>query len=154
MISISTVEFRCYVVIIILVNLGKPLAIRDSDSWDWSALNEPLSLMQGCGFQTRIFIARFLGFVYYIVRISDEQSLGVYNQSNLLDRMFWLYFFQPCPQDLFTFVLIFNATYKIRCCEYWYCLGWYRFMMREIEIYLLFISRTVVHGKYYITRHF
>ena len=29
MISISTVEFRHYVVLIILVNLGKPQAIRD-----------------------------------------------------------------------------------------------------------------------------
>ena len=28
-ISIGTVEFRCYVVIIIPVNLGKPEAIRD-----------------------------------------------------------------------------------------------------------------------------
>ena len=32
MISIGTVEFRYYVVIIILVNLGKPSAIRDLSS--------------------------------------------------------------------------------------------------------------------------
>ena len=32
MISIGTVQFRYYVVIIILVNLGKPLSIRDLGS--------------------------------------------------------------------------------------------------------------------------
>ena len=79
MISIGTVEFRYYVVIIILVNLGKPEAIRDLRSLDWSAFSEFLSLKQVCGFQTWIFIARFLCFVFYIVRISDQGCFAVYS---------------------------------------------------------------------------
>ena len=84
--------------------------------------NVPLSLKQVCGFQNRILIARFLRFVYYIVRICDQESLGVYSQSNLLDRMLRLHTFQPCSQDYLTIVLIFNTTQKMVCYEYCYCL--------------------------------
>ena len=107
MIFIGIVEFRYYVVIIILVNLGKPEAIRDLRSLDWSAFSEFLSLKQVCGFQTWIFIARFLRFAICIVRISGQGCLGVYSQSDLLDRMLRLYSYQPCPQDYCT-----NIQYK------------------------------------------
>ena len=46
------------------------------------------SLKRVCGFQARIFITSFYCLVYYIVRISDQVCLGVYSQSNLLDRVF------------------------------------------------------------------
>ena len=72
MISIGTVEFRYYVVIIIPVDLGKPSEIRDWGSLDWSAFDEPLSLKKVCGFQTWTSFARFLRFVFYFVRISDQ----------------------------------------------------------------------------------
>ena len=68
----------------------------------WSAFNDPLSLTQVCVFQTLIFIARFLRFVFYIVRISDQGCFEVYNQCNLLDRMLEQHSYQPCPQDVFT----------------------------------------------------
>ena len=53
--------------------------------------------MQVCGFQT--LIARFLRFVFYVVRISDQGCFEVYIQSNLLDRMLQRHSYQPCPQD-------------------------------------------------------
>ena len=53
-----------------------------------------------CGFQTWTFIGKFLRFVFYIVRISDQGCLGVYRQSNLLDRMLRLHSYQPCRQDV------------------------------------------------------
>ena len=98
-ISISTVEFRYYI-IIILVNLGKPLTIRELGSWDF---NEPLSLKQVCGFQTWILIARFLPFVFYVT-ISEEciDCLGVYSQPSLLYRLLQLHSYQTCPQEYFT----------------------------------------------------
>ena len=43
-------------------------------------------------------IAKFLRFVFCIVRIFDQGCLGVYSQSNLLDRMLRLHSYQPCPQ--------------------------------------------------------
>ena len=58
--------------------------------------------MQVCGFQTLIFIARLLRFVFDIVRISDQGCFEVYSQSNLLDRMLRQNSYQPCPQDFFT----------------------------------------------------
>ena len=58
--------------------------------------------MQVCGFQTWIFIARFLRFTFYIVRISDQGCFGVYSQSNLLDRMLRQHSDQSCPQDYCT----------------------------------------------------
>ena len=59
-------------------------------------------MKQVCGFQTCIFIARFLRFVFFIVRNSDQVCLGVYSQSNLLDRMLLLHSYQSCPQDYCT----------------------------------------------------
>ena len=50
--------------------------------------------MQVCEFQTWIFIAGFLHFVFYLVRISDQECLGVYSQSNLLDGMLGLHSYQ------------------------------------------------------------
>ena len=61
-----------------------------------------MSLSQVCGFQTLIFIARFLRFVFYIVRISDQGCFEVYSQSNLLDRMLRQHSYQPCPQHFLT----------------------------------------------------
>ena len=66
------------------------------------AFNERRSLTQVCGFQTLIFIARVLRFVFYIVRISDQGCFEMYSQSNLLDRMLRQHPYQPCPQDFFT----------------------------------------------------
>ena len=59
------------------------------------AFNKPLSLKQVCEFQTWIFIASFLCFVFYIVRISDQGSLGLYSHSKLRDRMLRLHSYQP-----------------------------------------------------------
>ena len=58
--------------------------------------------MQIREFQTLMFIARFLRFVFYIVRISNQGCFEVYSQSNLLDRMLRQHSYQPCPQDFFT----------------------------------------------------
>ena len=96
MTSIGIIEFRYYVVIIIVVNSGKPQAIRDLGNLDWSAFSEPLSLKQVCGFQTWIFIVRLLHFVFCIVRISDQRCLGVHSQSKLLDRILRLHSYQSC----------------------------------------------------------
>ena len=57
--------------------------------------------MEVCGFQTWIFIARFLRFVFYIAGISDKGCFGVYSQSKVLHRMLRLHSYQPCPQDYF-----------------------------------------------------
>ena len=46
----------------------------------------------------RNFIAKFLHFVFYIAKISDQGCFGVYSQSNLLDRMLQLQSYQ----DYFT----------------------------------------------------
>ena len=51
---------------------------------------------------TWISIARFSRFVFYIARISEQGCLGVYSQSNLLDRMLRLHSYQPCPHDNLT----------------------------------------------------
>ena len=32
----------------------------------------------------------------------DQRCLGVYIQSNLLDRILWLHSYEPCPQDYCT----------------------------------------------------
>ena len=61
-----------------------------------------LNLTQVCGFQTLIFIARFLRFVFSIVRIFDQGCFEVYSKSNLLDRMLLHHSYQPCPRDFFT----------------------------------------------------
>ena len=57
--------------------------------------------MQVCGFQTWMFMARFLHFIFYIIRTSDQRCFGVYSQSNLLDRMLQLHSYQAYPQDYF-----------------------------------------------------
>ena len=67
-------------------------------------------------------MSRFLRFVLYILRISDKGCLGVYCQSNLLDRMLRLHSYQLV---LKTIVLIFNTAHKMGCCEYCYWLGRY-----------------------------
>ena len=48
------------------------------------------------------FYCKLLRFAFHIVRISDQGCLGVYSQSNLLDRMLRLHSYQPCPQDYCT----------------------------------------------------
>ena len=99
MISISTLEFRYYVVIIITREFGKTLNYKGLRQFRKSAFNKLLRLKQVCGFQTSISIARFLRFVFYVVNISDQGCLGMYSQSNLLDRMLGLDSYEPCPQD-------------------------------------------------------
>ena len=66
-----------------------------------------------------------LGFcVLHFNRISEQGYLGVYSQSNLLDRMLRLHCYQSCSQENLT-----NIQYNPQdeYWEYWYWLGWYDF---------------------------
>ena len=101
MISISTAEFRYYVCYYNTSELWKTLSLsyKGLRQLRLSAFNELLSMKQVYGFHTWIFIARFLDFVFYIARSSEQQCHGVYDQSNLFDRMLQLHSYQPCPQD-------------------------------------------------------
>ena len=58
--------------------------------------------MQIREFQTLMFIARFLRFAFYIVRISNQGCFDVYSQSNLLERILRQHSYQPFPQDFRT----------------------------------------------------
>ena len=86
-------------------------------SFQWTSDSE-----QVCGFQSWIFIAKFLRFVFCIVRISDQGRFGVYSQSSLLDRMLLLHSYQRCPQDYCTYIQ-YNS--QMGCCKYCYCFWWY-----------------------------
>ena len=86
------------IVIATAVNLVKPEVIRQLRLI--SVFSEPMNVKQVSEFQTRIFIARFLCFAFYIVRISDQGCLGMYTQSNLLDKILQVQSFQRCPEDL------------------------------------------------------
>ena len=48
------------------------------------------------------FNCKVLRFAFYVSRISDKGCLGVYSQSNQLDRMLRQHSYQPCPQDYCT----------------------------------------------------
>ena len=48
------------------------------------------------------FHCKVLRFAFYVARISDKGCLGVYSQSNQLDRMLRQHSYQPCPQDYCT----------------------------------------------------
>ena len=54
-----------------------------------------------------------------------------------------------------TFLLMFNTTHKMGCCEYCYWLGWYNIQrVKSGSLSYPFLSRIAVHGRYYIISHF
>ena len=98
MISISTVEFRYYVVLITLVNLGKPLTIGiktvDKISFQWTSESEAGLWISELDFHCQVF--PFCTYNYTLLNLA-----------------------------LKTILLIFITTQKMWCCEYWYWFGWY-----------------------------
>lgn len=54
-----------------------------------------------------------------------SRIIVVSGQSNVFDRISWLYSFQPCHQDYFAIVIMSITTHKMWCGKY--CWEWYNF---------------------------
>ena len=48
--------------------------------------------------------------------------------------------FSTLPSRLLTIILIFNTTYRIECCKYRYCLGWFNLCVILISFSDLFLG--------------
>ena len=88
MISIGIVKFRCYVVIIILVNLGKTLSCKGL---------RQLRLISIQWTYESDFHLDFCVLYFMLSEFLTNWCFGVYSQSNLLDRTVWLHCYQACP---------------------------------------------------------
>ena len=99
-------------------------------------------------------IARFLSFVYYIMRICNKGCFREYSRFNLLGELSQLLSFQSCPQEYFMIALIFNSTSKIGFCRYWHCHWYCCDLMNELSNHVCLTIYFSDRSEYYKTCFF
>ena len=149
MISIGTVEFRYYVVIIILVSLGKPEGTKvveidqlSMNLWFWSRSVDFIFGFSSQGFFVLYFIlSEFLTKDVLECVVNPTYLIG-YCDCTLINLV------------LKTIVLIFYTNHKMDCCEYCYWLtDWGDIIYNAWNRDPLTIHFSV-HGRYYLIRYY